>query len=76
MVKRKRREDDDDDNWEPDKPLKPISKNASLLAARAKKVTSKGKVDLRCHACGKRCTDRTQLKNHKKKTHGSYSYTY
>ena len=75
MVKRKRRDDDDDDNWEPDKPLKPIAKNASLLAARAKKATSKGKVDLRCHICGKRCADRTQFKNHKK-THGSYSFTY
>ena len=75
MVKRKKRDDGDDDDWEPDKPMKPIAKNANLLAALAKKAASKGKVDIRCNICGKRCTDRTQLKNHRKKMHGSYSFT-
>ena len=71
MAKRKSRDaDDDDEDWEPDKPVKPIAKNASLLAARAKKSKAKGKVEWRCVTCGKRCTDRTQLKNHRK-SHGS-----
>ena len=68
--KRKFCDDDDDDDWTPPPSLKIESKNSGLLAARAKKSKGKGKKEMRCDECGKRLTDRVQLKNHRK-MHGS-----
>ena len=69
MAKRKS-DDAKDPDFEPPPQPKPKPKNFNLTAARAKKFKGKARVDIRCDECGKRYTDRVQLKNHRK-YHGS-----
>ena len=75
MARGKGKEGSSDDEWTPPPTQKPKPKNFALTAARLKKQKQKGKTDIRCNECGKRCTDRVQLKNHRK-THGSYLDTF
>ena len=59
-----------DDEWMPPRKEKPKPKNHALLAAKAKMAHNKGKIVIRCDKCGKKYTDKQQLKDHKK-SHGS-----